>query len=617
MCPMDPDIYFRHDRIRPQQEQLVSDIHTALKEKKNIVIHAPTGLGKTDSALAPAITYALKNDLTIFFLTPKISQHRIAIEVVRGIAKKYSLPLRAVDMIGRRYACIDSSLADLDQDAFYQSCSKKRKKEQCDYYGNAKGYSKVQESKANYLYSKALNEYGVAKDHNELVALGEKHFACPYEWMIKLASQSNVIVADYFQLLVPSVRDVFLQKIKKKLENSIIIIDEAHNLPKRVRDQLSSAANSFTFKRTESELKLFEDQPFRAQMGFDKWAHALLKGEKEKLVFKHEFNEFLKSFNYTIEDLADYLESVGEEFIEKTNKKSAALKLSKFIKAWQVEEKTSVRILQNKGTYFSLSKRYLDPAEATDILNHSYATIAMSGTLLPLDMHRDLLGLDQSRTILKKYLSPFDSARTINIIAKGTTTKYTSRNIDNYKSMAAKIDAIVKHTPGGTALFFPSYGVMNNLLPFLKSVPLIIQKESMNPKDTHELVRRFTNKEGILCAVQGGSLSEGLDYSQGQIQTAIIIGVALEEMSLEVDALISYFQEKYQKGWEYGYTYPAVIKALQAAGRGIRKESDRCALVFMDERFNWKNYQSALDGRRFIVTDSPEEYVKEFWKEEK
>jgi hypothetical protein len=115
----------------------------------------------------------------------------------------------------------------------------------------------------------------------------------------------------------------------------------------------------------------------------------------------------------------------------------------------------------------------------------------------------------------------------------------------------------------------------------------------------------------------GGAIlhnTEGVDYCNEEIKTAIIVGIALEEMSLEVEALIDFYDEKYSMGWQYGYMWPAVIKAMQAAGRGIRKESDRCAIVYMDERFSWKNYRSVFDsGTRFIMTSEPEKYVKEFW----
>jgi Rad3-related DNA helicase len=179
--------------------QFMEDAYQAINEERVLLANANTGCGKTDSALSAAITYAHETDLTIFFLTPKIAQHRIAIDVVDGIAKKHDLKIKAVDLIGRRHACIDPILGELDHDGFYQSCEKKRKKETCDYYQNAKGCNKLQEARANHLFKKILKDYGAAKTHQEVVKLGDKFDACPYEWMIKLAGRSNVIIADYYR----------------------------------------------------------------------------------------------------------------------------------------------------------------------------------------------------------------------------------------------------------------------------------------------------------------------------------------------------------------------------------------------------------------------------------
>ncbi len=110
------DIYFRHDSLRQYQQQLVEDVYSSVTDGCHLLAHAPVGMGKTDSVLGASLTYALEHNLTVFFLTPKISQHRIAMEVIDGIAKKHNLNIRAVDLIGRRYACIDRSLSDLDQE---------------------------------------------------------------------------------------------------------------------------------------------------------------------------------------------------------------------------------------------------------------------------------------------------------------------------------------------------------------------------------------------------------------------------------------------------------------------------------------------------------------------
>jgi DNA excision repair protein ERCC-2 len=606
-------IYFRHDRFRLYQEQFVHDVYDAISHGNHMLINAPTGCGKTDAVLAPAITYAIENNLSIFFITPKISQHKIAIDVVKDIAKKFDLRIRAVDMIGRRYACIDPSLGELDQESFYHICEKKRKQETCEFYRNAKGFSKVEQARADALYEKLLAEYGNAKTHNEIIKLGERNFACPYELLLRLAAISDVIVADYYHIMIKQIREIFLLKTKKQLEKSIIIIDEAHNLAKRVREHLSSTITSHTLRRVEKEMKLIGLEPIDISHEFDRWAKEKLNNANEVLISKEMFDEFLSAYNMEKDEMRQYFDGIGLDFIERTNKKSACLKFSVFLKNWDGEEKGTIRILKRKENYFSLSKRFLDPSIATSILNEAHSTILMSGTLLPLEMHRDLLGLDEKRTIMKRYPSPFDEKNVINIIAEGTTTKYSKRTFENYSEIAKKIDAIVDASPGGVTVFFPSYAVLNAVVALMKSKNLIVQKEGMDPKETAELLRKFAHG-GVLCGVQGGSLAEGVDFCNEEIKTIIIVGVALEEPNIETAALIDYYQEKFGKGWEYGYIYPAVIKALQAAGRGIRKETDRVAIVFMDERFKWKNYRKILgDGRRFIITSEPEKYVKKFW----
>jgi len=608
------EFFFRHPSPRAHQKELMEDTYEAISSGKILLANAATGCGKTDSALSAAITYAHETDLTIFFLTPKISQHKIAVDVVNGIAAKHKLGIRAVDLIGRRYACIDPVLSDLDQDAFYQSCEKKRKNESCVFYGNARGYGKIQELRANMQFKKMLENYGAARTHQDVVSLGEQTGCCPYEWLIKLAGASNVIIADYYHFMIPEIRDILLLKTKKKLENSIVIVDEAHNLARRVREHLSSSISSYVFRRAEKEMRFLGAEILPLEQRFSEWAKERLGKADEKLVSTLGFENLILDFGMEPLLLAKYFEDLGTGFVDRTNRKSACLRISKFIAGWKNDEGGVVRILRRKGEWSGLSKRFLDPSVSTSVLNNCHSSILMSGTLLPLGMHRDILGLGEENTMMRSYPSPFDRENSMHIITENHTTRYSQRGAKSYAAMADQIDKIIGSTPGGTAVFFPSYAVQNAVLPFVKSNNLHIQHESASPSEIAELLRRFGNG-GVLVGVQGGSMSEGVDYCNQEIKTAIIVGVALEEMGLEVQALIDYYDEKFSKGWEYGYMWPAVVKAMQAAGRGIRKETDRCAVVYMDERFAWKNYKSVFDsGTRFIMTSEPDKYVREFWK---
>ncbi|MEW6748121.1 MAG: ATP-dependent DNA helicase [Candidatus Micrarchaeota archaeon] len=606
-------IYFRHERIRPFQKELMEDIYSVLSQRGIIMANAATGSGKSDAALSAAITHALENDLDVFFLTPKISQHMIALDVARGIAEKHSLSFRAVDLVGRANCCIDPNLTGLDHDAFHTLCAKKRKNKECVFYSNARGYDRRGEYKADELFNAVLADYGVAKNHHDMITLGRKQAACPYEWLLKLGEKSEVIIADYHHLMNPHIRDVFLNKVKKRIEDSIIVIDEAHNLAQRVRDSLSSRMGTFTLMRMEKEMRFLGMDSGPMAEEFNSWAADLMGDEKEHVIAAKSFELFVERFGLQMDEAAVNLMEAGFKFVEATGKKSACLKLSEFFSGWSGDTHRCVRVLRKKGTAYLLSRSMLDPSPVTSILNHCAGAVLMSGTLMPLEMHRDILGLDKERTVMKAYHSPFDKENTVNIVARGLTTRYSRRDREEYTAIARTVDKIISKTPGGTAIFFPSYNVMESILPLMASKDLLVQKSGMKPHDTRQLIKDF-KYGGVLCGVQGGSLSEGIDYCEGEIKTVVVVGVALDEMGVEIRALIDYYDEKFGRGWDYGYLYPGTIKAMQAAGRARRKESDRVAVVYLDERFQWSKYSWILNKKeRIIITDDPQGEVGRFW----
>lgn len=607
-------LYFRHDSPRPYQKGMMEDMQRAITYRQILLANAPTGSGKTDAALSAAVSCAIEQGLDVFFLTPKISQHRIAMDVVRGLESKFSLGLRAVDMVGRAHCCIDDSLRGLDSEGLLTACIKKRQRCECPFFGNARGYNRREEGKANERFRKMLSGYGSAKSHHELIELGRAELCCPYEWLLKLAAESKVVVADYHHIMLPHIRDVFLMKIQKRIENAIIIVDEAHNLASRVRGSLSRNLSTFLLARMAKEMRHMKLDAGPVEEEFRVWGSEELQGSQERVVTSESFLSFLGRFGLDIEEAEHRLEDAGLAFVEETGKKSACLRLARFISDWPEDDDGCVRILREEKGHFFLSKRMLDPSGATRILNSSAASILMSGTMSPMEMHRDVLGLDRERTEMKSYPSPFPSESIMNIITEDLTTRYTRRGAEEYGAIASKLDSIVSSTPGGTAVFFPSYHVMDSVSPLLKSRNLIIQRPQMKPHDIRKMLRDF-KRGGVLMGVQGGSLSEGVDYSEGEIKTVVIVGVALDEMGLESRALIDYYDAKFGRGWDYGYLYPGTVKALQAAGRARRKETDRVAVVYMDERFKWNKYNWILSrDERTVLTGRPEDAVSEFWK---
>jgi DNA excision repair protein ERCC-2 len=83
-----------------------------------------------------------------------------------------------------------------------------------------------------------------------------------------------------------------------------------------------------------------------------------------------------------------------------------------------------------------------------------------------------------------------------------------------------------------------------------------------------------------------------------------------------------YYEENYKSGFDYAYTFPAMAKAVQAAGRVIRSETDRGIIVLMDSRFIQSSYTQSMPKDWFVtnprelVSSAILKEVKEFWDAE-
>ncbi len=621
-------IYFRHEKIREGQKQLIRDILKAVQEKKNLIAHAPTGLGKTDASISALLKYAIDNSKTIFFLTPKISQHKIAVKVFKELAEKYELNETAVDVVGKKNMCADKELRSKDAEDFYELCRRKRAKGKCIYYENTFGSSFIKRQASKRRLNSIKQWYGSIREHEELVKhcenFSEKGFPsplCPYETALKIAKEARLVIADYYQVLNPFISDTFLQKTNKNLEDSIIIVDEAHNLPDRMRKALSASLKKSTIKKAIQESLLMENKLLAIKLNkVLKEFESIEKNldEKERVAYKEELPYFNAS------ELND-LYQTGLLFLENTSRsRSNLLRVLHFYEQWMKEEESFFRIIKKENKKISIELKCLDPSVATgEIFKQAHSVILMSGTLKPGEMYRDLLGLEKEKTKIKEYESPFPRKNKLVIIQSDVSTKYEKREEREFKKIAKRISEAVESTPGNIAVFFPSYKMLENVSPHITTDKIIIKQESsLSSNETRELIEEFKQKsdEGaVLLGVTGGSLAEGIDFPGKHLLGVVIVGVPLQEPNLETTALIRYYDLKFNKGWDYGYLFPAMSKAIQAAGRAIRTEEDRGVIVFMDERFSFKKYGKLMpfDYEFIISNKSPAPLIKKFWEDSK
>jgi len=588
---------FPHDQIRESQSELLTDIKQAIEQKKHIIAHAPTGLGKTAASLAPALDYAIKNKLTIFFLTSRHTQHLIAIDTLSKIKEKHDADIIATDIIGKKWMCIVPAIDLLSSFEFSEFCKNQREESKCEFYNNTYGKGKKPSVKAEKLLGELikLNPLHTGK----IIELCLEKGFCPYEMSILLSLKANVIVADYNYIFNPTIRDTFFKKSDKVLESSIVLVDEAHNLPLRVRDmltqnlstiQLSNAikeAEKYQYNETASVLKELLDVLLD-----------MVESDTERLVDKDDFIERIESIRNYDEIIAD-LEFIAGEVREKQIR-SYIGGVAQFLVKWPGEDEGYARILTKtygrRGHQITLSYRCLDPSIITKpIIQQTHSTILMSGTLTPTSMYKDVLGFPND-TIEREYPSPFPQDNKLNLIIPETTTKFTMRNESQFKRIAEITSDIVNIVPGNTAIFFPSYYLrdeVNKYFTFLCKKTTLTEQAGLSKEDKIELLNRFKDFQkvgSVLLGVYSGSFGEGIDLPGDLLKAVIVVGLPLNKPDLETKELIKYYDELFGKGWDYGYLFPAMNRCFQSAGRCIRSETDRGTIVFLDQRFTWPNY---------------------------
>lgn len=525
--------FFPYSDIRPIQDQLVKDVKLALETNQNLIAHAPTGLGKTAATLAPALEKATENNLTVFFLTPKHTQHQIAIETLRLIKEKHKLDFTTVDFIGRRWMCSVPGVNTMTSHEFQEYCKNQRANGLCIPYKNTwytkKDHKQMSGSASNLLLSlKNKSPQHVENFIGDCV----NEDLCPYELASLLAKKAKVIIGDYYHLFSPSIREAFLLRIDKELEKSIVIVDEAHNLPDRLRNVLSTKLTtiSINFAKKEAKRYGFDDMISLIDALHDvlhelskefldkefTWAKTA-RDEKESYVSKHDFVKKLeKTLGTEYEQFLEDLENSAKE-IRKQTKKSSCGGLASFLESWKGQDEGFSRIIKkatDKTGKIILSLEYdcLDPSLLSkDVVDTAPSVIAMSGTLVPTFMYRDLLGFDKRRTIEKEYSSPFPPQNRLSLINTEVTTKYSSRSIEEYKKIAKECSGIASVVPHNVALFFPSYYMMSQILPFFSNGKAIFtEKPDLTKEEKASLLSAFkesADRGAVLAGVQGGSFS--------------------------------------------------------------------------------------------------------------
>lgn len=620
--------------LRRNQREMIDKIRRCIKTKENMILQAATGSGKTICVLFPTLEHALKHKMRILYITRTNSQQRQAILEMKAMKKQ---DLTGIGFQGRINMCLlaekHKNFRDGGNEEISRLCSTRKKRtieslkkgkrahNGCPFFANLLITNKIPLELDNKILS--------AK---EIIDYCKENELCPYEISKKLVKKAMVVVLPYVYLF-----DSFLQNRLKEwnfpsFENTILIIDEAHNLPEYCRNILSHSLSLFTLKKAVSEANDYEIDD-KDIIHFCKTLENIITTFRKKFIIFSEdsvVNDALIPLGLLekemrkqginrkrIELIAERLLEYGDVILdikEKNNMlpRSYIRYVGLFLfSLLELDDRWIKVIVDETGKNPRLEYYCLDASIASSVINDFFVSIHMSGTLFPLEEYRDSLGIQNS--ILASFPSPFPKEHKKVFYVQGISTKYEEMNEITVDLFFENIAKICNSFKKNTAIFFPSYAILNRFLKkglvFSLKEKVYIESRNMGQRELMRQIESFKKKGGIFLSVIGGRLSEGMDFPSNELEIIVIVGIPYPPPSARQKSLQHYYEKKYGNGWKYAVEAPTTRKLLQAIGRLIRTENDKGIAVILDER--------AKRFKKYIEMEKADDLVMEihsFWE---
>ncbi len=591
----EPIIEFPHAALRDGQRELIRGAWDAIKSRTKLYACAPTGIGKTLAVLYPALK-ALESGKAskVYYASPKNPLKLQAAAAVESLQRVRGL--RCLVLSARMALCPSHREECLRKDCPRREAIATKLPEALSYL-----------TSFSCITSK------------ELSATAEAFGLCPFELALKIAPYCQVIIGDYNHIFDP-VRKVFSPQA-----DAVCLVDEAHNLPIRIRESFSETLApehlDFLFRDPcHTALALREHlAPLTAEFA---------RVDKERNETKQYFS--VEAPKKTAECAKALLPKIGfalhggfGEMPEAFEKRLRDFfgRIKKFCSLFQIFDESFATVFPPSG---GVRIYLVDPREKIHSATKNWrSTLFFSATLMPETYYFDLLaGEEDDRFLVLP--SPFPRDNLLVGICP-VDVSFTKR-FDSAGQICSIIHSAVSVKKGHYMVFLPSFEYLNLVSQEYKrrffDHRILIQKKNMTQKERGDFLRAFEREEkGTLIGfcVLGGIFSEGVDLKGDSLLGEIIVGTGFPPPSPEAEAESAAYYKREMDGKSFAYTLPGWSRVLQAAGRVIRDEEDRGFILLCDARYQGEDIKELFpenwEGAEILSRDATlKKALEEFWK---
>lgn len=599
------DVLLPFESWRPGQQELADAVEEGLKRERPIILEAPTGLGKTAAALVGALRQAFRNNQQVYWATSRTTQQRVVEETIRRM-QSLGMPLRFTTLASKERSCLNEVV-----DCRPEACSFA-----ANYYDKLRSESLVE----------TLVDQG-GGDTAQLAAMGEKHEVCPYQLGRDVSQHVDVVIGDYNYAFDPTITSRRCPPDKES-KQWVVVVDEAHGLVDRARGYGSP---SIAAEWCQQALALFRDQPSYSQFAYlAREIEYAVAEAAENTVAPPRYSRAVTEVSESVwRDLAERLDEVAVDYarlkstmpLVSVGEDDPWLRVARgvlrFAEVLKTAGEETVALVKVARDDEELALLCLDPSPVLGPRIRRFGGfVAMSATLSPVEYYRDLLGmqsLDLS-TISAPNFFPPKNRRVL--VAPGVSTSFADR-AQQADATTRLLQDCVEAMEGNVAVYFPSFAMLEDIRTRWRlEGTLLAQGARMSDVERSRLLDELggSSRKIVLFAVLGGIFAEGVDLPSGSLAGVLIVGPSLPPVGLERDLIRSYCEERFGQGFRYASLIPGMTRVVQAAGRLIRRPTDRGVVVLIGRRFRRRDYASLLPASWNIeIVDDPSSEIRQFW----
>jgi len=571
----------------PQQVDFMKDVSEVVGGGGVLIAEACNGFGKTVCALSSI----LELGKSIVYATRTHEQARQVLQEVEAINGKTGRSFSAVSLASRRHLCMDRVCRSLPPIESSEACRLMRETGKCPYRSEV---ASLPGSLPRVLSIQQLQSQGRALR------------LCPYFLARKAAEVSTVTVAPFQYVFNEAVR----AKAKLTLDDKVLIFDEAHNADKIGLDALSDAISERGLSNAGKELELVEASPdftdrLRGYLEENVSDEAVVKtglelrAELEKLLDVEDLLSFTDSLSGLVDEVR--MRKLEEGKVPASYLGGLAGFLS-MVASSPGDRYIAVYRRSLQG-FNLLEYRCLDPGLAIEpVVKEASGAIIMSGTLSPLTLFAEVIGLPEAQTGTYSAIARRENVRLL--LDTSVTTMFSERSDEMAMSYGRRIAEVSERIPNGILVFFTQRALMLRTLAlwretgiiagsgrrlFLGKRPIFVEGENAerNRGVVEEYKRAARSEDGaVLFAAFRGRNAEGSNFPDEEARGVFLVGVPYADYhDPVVRAQIEYFNRRKAGLGRRWYTMDAFRAANQAIGRGIRHREDWCTFILMDRRY--------------------------------